>query len=202
MGSFWDRIAPVYDLAERTNAQALAGMIQAVTERIPAGSRVLECAAGTGMLSLAAAARAGQVLCTDASLPMLEQARRKATRLGLGNISFAQRDLLQLTEADGPFDVAIAANVLHLLEQPRQAVEALLHPLIPGGVLLLPTFLQGEARPMFQILIQLYRILGFRPRHPFTLERYRALLKDCAPEARVTLIPGRLPVGFAVLIKE
>ena len=82
MTAFWDRWARLYDLTQWTNRRANAAAAARTAERIPAGARVLDCAAGTGLFSLAAAERAASVLCTDLSEAMLEQARRRNWRSG------------------------------------------------------------------------------------------------------------------------
>ena len=201
--SFWDRWAGFYDLAERTNRTAVEGILRAVVKRIPAGADVLECAAGTGAISIAAASRAGHVLCTDMSLPMLERAKTKAARLGLANISFERRDLLSLPDPDDWYDVTVAANVLHLRPAPEDAVRELWRVTRPGGLLLLPTFLQGEGGWGFtNILIPAYQLAGFRPKHRFTRRSYREMIDGCGlGRADYILVKGRLPAGLAVLQK-
>ena len=200
--TFWDRFAGLYDLAERANSKVNREMVCAVAERLPSGASVLDCAAGTGEFSMAAAPRAAHVLCTDLSRPMLEQARAKARRLGLGNVSFAPRDLLHLEDPDGAYGAVIAANVLHLLPRPTDAVRELWRVVRPGGVLLLPTYLVGDLRPAARFLLGLCRILGFRPAHRFTLSSYRAMLEGCLDaRADYVLIPGLVPVGLAVFRK-
>lgn len=87
MSTFWDRWARFYDLAHFSNHRVNGAAAARVAELIPTGVRVLDCAAGTGEFSLAAAKRAGSVLCTDLSLPMLERARRKAKKQGLAPVT-------------------------------------------------------------------------------------------------------------------
>lgn len=199
--SFWDRIAGWYDLAERTNRAAVEGMVRSVIKRIPAGADVLECAAGTGAISIAAASKAGHVLCTDLSLPMLEQAKAKAERLGLSNLSFEARDLLSLSDPDERYDVTVAANVLHLLDSPERAVRELYRVTKPGGLAILPTFLMGEGGTFFiKTIIPLYKLIGFRPKHRFTRRSYQETIDGCGlGKADYILIKGRLPVGLAIL---
>ena len=141
--TFWDRVAGLYDLFEWSNRQVNAAARTRVGELVPAGARVLDCAAGTGEFSLAASKRAGSVLCTDQSEAMLARARKKAARRGLSNLQFAHRDITALSDPDGSFDAVIAANVLHLLPQPEVAVRELWRVVAPGGRLILPTYLQG-----------------------------------------------------------
>ena len=199
--SFWDRFSRFYDLAERLNQKGNAETVRQAAALVPPGASVLECAAGTGEFSLAMAARAGTVLCTDLSQAMLDRAEEKARKRGLSNLSFAVRDLSALPDPEGRYDVVIAANVLHLLPEPERAAAELWRVTAPGGKLLLPTFLQGEAGPGFRILIALYKLLGFRPEHAFTLDSYTAFFRACGLPAQVTRLEGCLPTGFAVLIK-
>ncbi len=169
---------------------------------VPPGARVLDCAAGTGEFSLAAAARAEAVLCTDLSLPMLDQARRKAKKRGLSNISFARRDVTALSDRDGSFDAVIAANVLHLLPEPEKAVRELWRVAAPGGQLILPTYLQGRAGAAYGAMIKIYQGVGFHYEHAFTPETYRQFLEglELAP-VTVEVIPGGVPEGIALLEK-
>lgn len=78
--TFWDRVAGLYDLAEWSNRRVNAAARARVGELVSAGARVLDCAAGTGEFSLAAARRAKSVLCTDQSEAMLARARKKAAK--------------------------------------------------------------------------------------------------------------------------
>ena len=202
MSTFWDRWARFYDLAERSNRAVNRAAAARVGSLVPPGARVLDCAAGTGEFSLAAAGRASSVLCTDLSLPMLDQARRKAKKRGLSNISFARRDVTALSDRDGSFDAVIAANVLHLLPEPEKAVRELWRVAAPGGRLILPTYLQGRAGAAYGAMIKIYQGVGFHYEHAFTPETYRQFLEglELAPVA-VEVIPGRVPEGIALLEK-
>lgn len=202
MSAFWDRWARFYDLTQWTNRRANAAAAARTAELIPAGARVLDCAAGTGLFSLAAAEQAASVLCTDLSEAMLERAKRKARRQGLTNLRFARRDVTALPDPDGGFDAVIAANVLHLLPAPEAAVRELWRVTAPGGRLLLPTYLQGKAGSAYGAVIKIYQGVGFHYEHAFTPETYRSFLERLSlGQVTVEVIPGRLPIGLAVLQK-
>ncbi|MCI8304698.1 MAG: methyltransferase domain-containing protein [Lawsonibacter sp.] len=202
MSTFWDRVAWLYDLAERSNRAVNAAAAARVAQLVPEGARVLDCAAGTGEFSLAAARRAESVLCSDLSLSMLKQARKKAKRRGLSNIDFAQRDVTALPDPDGSFDAVIAANVLHLLPEPEKAVRELWRVTVPGGRLILPTYLQGRAGAAYGTMIKIYQGVGFHYEHAFTPESYRMFLErlNLAP-VTLEVISGGVPEGIAVLEK-
>lgn len=201
--TFWDRVAGLYDLFEWSNRKVNTAARARVGELVPAGARVLDCAAGTGEFSLAAAKRAGSVLCTDQSEAMLARARKKAARRGLSNLQFAHRDITALSDPDGSFDAVIAANVLHLLPQPEVAVRELWRVAAPGGRLILPTYLQGKAGAAYGSMIKIYQGVGFHYEHAFTSETYQMMLEglELAP-VTVEVIPGRVPEGIAVLEKS
>ena len=200
--TFWDRVAGLYDLAEWSNRKVNAAARARVGSLVPAGARVLDCAAGTGEFSLAAAKRAGSVLCTDQSEAMLNRARKKAARRGCSNIQFDLRDITALPDPDGSFDAVIAGNVLHLLPAPEKAVRELWRVTAPGGRLILPTYLQGKTGAAYGGMIKIYQGVGFHYEHAFTPETYREFLErlELAPVA-VEVIPGRLPEGIGILEK-
>ena len=89
--TFWDRFAFAYDLAEGMNKQVYREMLSNIVSLIPDNAEVLECAAGTGAISVVVAPKAKSLLCTDLSLPMLEQARRKAGKNGLTTMAGLSR---------------------------------------------------------------------------------------------------------------
>ena len=200
--TFWDRIAWLYDLAEWTNRRAYAGAAARAAELVPVGAKALDCAAGTGAFSLAAAKRAGSVLCTDRSEAMLDRARKKAAKLGLNNIGFAGRDITALSDPDGTYDAVIAANVLHLLPEPEIAVRELWRVAAPGGRLILPTFLQGKVGAAYGAMIKIYQGVGFHYEHAFTPETYREFLERLGlGPVTVEVIGGRVPEGIGILEK-
>jgi len=200
--TFWDRVAGLYDLGERINRKVNMAACTRVAGLVPDGARVLDCAAGTGEFSMAAAPRAGSVLCTDQSEAMLKRARKKAAKRGLTNIGFALRDVTALPDPDGTFDVVIAANVLHLLPEPEWAVRELWRVAAPGGRLILPTYLQGKVGTAYGTVIKIYQGVGFHYEHAFTPETYRAFLERLGlGRVAVEVIRGHVPEGIGVLEK-
>ncbi len=201
--TFWDRIAGLYDLAEWSNRKVNAAAKVRVGALVPNGARVLDCAAGTGEFSLAAAEHAASVLCTDRSEAMLARARKKAAKRGVSNVEFAVRDITALPDPDGSFDAVIAANVLHLLPDPGPAVRELWRVTAPAGRLILPTYLQGKAGAAYGTMIKIYQGVGFHYEHAFTPETYRAFLEGLglAPVA-LEVISGGVPEGIGILKKR
>ena len=194
--TFWDKIAWLYDFAESFDSGAYKAMLEGIKQIVPEGANVLDCAAGTGELSIAAAEKAGHVLCTDMSLQMLERARKKSAKKGIKNISFEERDIFSLPDEDNTYDVSIAGNVLHLLDEPEKAVRELCRVTKQGGRVIVPTFMAKNSNP----LIKIYTLLGYRAFACYTMESYEKMLKDCGcGRVKVTKISGLVPVAFGVI---
>ena len=99
--------------------------------------------------------------------------------------------------------VGLGQDALALLLRLGPGIGQELVGLLPGGLLLLPTFLQGEGGWGFtNILIPAYQLAGFRPKHRFTRRSYREMIDGCGlGRADYILVKGRLPAGLAVLQK-
>lgn len=206
MFSFWDKISGLYDLFELLNLNVNRQMCRAVEEEIPKGAAVLDCAAGTGMLSMAAAKKAKKVLCTDLSKEMLAQSMKKARRRGIYNIAFAKRDITSLKDKDNTYDVVIAGNVIHLLSDPAKAFSELIRVTKKGGKIIIPTYLVRESSLFFRACIGVYKLMGFSPNKDMNTEAYLDLIaenaeKNGCTEYSTRLLFGNIPAGFAVIKK-
>lgn len=202
----WDKVSWIYDIMEIINSKTNKGIEIAVEREVPKGAQVLDCAAGTGLLSLSAAKKAGHVTCTDLSRNMLICAMKKARKRGVRNISFAKRDITALKDPDEKYDVVMAGNVLHLFDDPSVAFGELLRVTKKGGKLIIPTYLLGETNIIWKLIIELYIKIGVGFKKKFTLDDYLKFISEnaekngCA-EYSTELIYGTLPAGFAVIKK-
>ncbi len=197
--NFWDRYSGVYDLAEAMNGNVYP-RIRKLTERlVPRGARVLDCAAGTGALSISAAKRASEVLCTDFSEKMQAVAKRKAKARDITNIRFGRCDIFEIDAPDETYDVTIAGNVLHLLDDPERAVRELARVTKRGGRILVPCFMTAGREG---VLLKLYRKLGYNGR-PFSPNEYCKMLAGLGLGAvKAKLIKGMMPCCYAVIFKK
>lgn len=176
---FWDTFAKYYDVAEALNGKVYKEMCEITKTLVPRGAAVLECAGGTGELSLAAAEKAVTVLCTDNSEKMLEAAREKANKRGRDNIWFERQNIFHLRMDDDTYDVVIAGNVIHLLQNPENAVKELCRVTKKGGRILLPTFMTSEKTKISGALLAVYKKLGFQPCAEYNPRSYVYMLKGC-----------------------
>ena len=90
-----------------------------------AGTRVLDVAAGNGMVSLAAARRWCEVVSTDYVASLLERGRARAEAEGLA-IEFQEADAEALPFADSSFDAVVSTfGVMFTPNQDKAAAELL-----------------------------------------------------------------------------
>jgi ubiquinone/menaquinone biosynthesis C-methylase UbiE len=104
---------------------------------ITTGMRVLDIGSGAGDVALTAAALVGpngSVVGVDVNPQILETARRRARKAGLGNVSFVAGDIRQDLALDGEFDALVGRLVLFHLADPGAVLGRLLRHLRPGGV--------------------------------------------------------------------
>jgi len=195
--TFWDFSAPFYDRAEHTNT-AYSKMLGVMSGLTPEGAAVFEAAAGTGSISLAVADKAGRVLCTDLSERMLAVARKKAAKQGADNITFDVRSLFETGEPDGAYDVVIASQVLHLIDEPERAAEELKR-ISSGTVVVAVTLLKGLRGLFARPAVGIWKLLGFAPKREFDAESFRAFLAEIGlPPCEYKVIDGNMPMAVAV----
>ncbi len=123
-------------------AYPLAARLRAVCPRLPEDElaqlqrpRILVAGCGTGRHAAITAMLNpnARVLAIDLSRASLAYGMRQARKLRLGNLAFAQADLLDPANLEESFDVIEAAGVLHHLERPLDGWRALLGRLAPRG---------------------------------------------------------------------
>ena len=199
---FWDRVAWVQDeFANGINRRANRAMGAAVAAHIGPEDEVLECACGTGLLTGVIAARCRALTATDFSEKMLAQAERKYANCR--NVRFVQADITRLGYPDGRFDAVVAANVIHLLDEPLQALRELDRVCRPGGRLIIPTYMNRTDKGTTNRVSGVIGRAGADFKREFTLESYQAFFAAAGyTDARYTLCEGRIPCAVAVLQKR
>ncbi len=137
-GHSYDAMVALFTLGHEQNLRQatldLAG--------IQPGEQILEVGCGTGSLTLAAKARAGQqsrVTGIDVAPDMLETARRQAAKAGL-DVQFQLGRIEAIPFPDGQFDLVLSSLMLHHIHgdaAKQQGLNEVLRVLKPGGRLLI-----------------------------------------------------------------
>jgi len=143
--SMFSRIAARYD---RANRWMSFGTDQSVRRRavamsgIKPGEALLDCAAGTGDLTLlfhSAMNGQGRVVGTDFNADMLALAEKKSRASG-ADIEWRVEDSQELTFDDETFDVVAIAYGIRNVDDPHRALRSMYRVLKPGGRLVVLEF--------------------------------------------------------------
>lgn len=197
---FWDKVAGLYDgFIKLMNRGASARLQDEVASLLSPGDRVLECACGTGLLTVAMAPRCASLLATDYSPKMLAKAAAKCQ--AYANVTFQPGNILHIDQPDESFDVVVAANVIHLLDDPEKALQELSRVCRPGGLVVIPTYINqtpdgGQTRPA-----RLLEKLGIGFKRIFTEESYRRFFAEAGYAAAFRLVEGNMPCDIAIIRK-
>jgi ubiquinone/menaquinone biosynthesis C-methylase UbiE len=200
MKTFWDFCAPFYDFFEKRNGESYRKMVKALVDLTPDGSTVFEAACGTAEIGIAVSKKAKSVNCIDLSENMLKIAAGKIRKQGLQNITLSERSIYETGETDRAFDVVIAAQVLHLLDEPKKAADELYR--IASHRLILPLALTKNLSGKSKFLITLYKLVGFSPKLEFDYDDYKKFIKSLGfDNARFIKIEGNITIIVAVIDK-
>jgi len=129
----FDRAAPYYDRTRGLSEEALSRLIPMVAAELPRGERILEVGVGTGRIALPLVREGVRIVGIDIAAEMLSRLREKADGAGP---PLAIADATRLPFADDAFGGAVAAHVLHLLPDWRNAVSEIFRVVRPQGVVI------------------------------------------------------------------
>lgn len=78
----WDKLSSFYDLFEKLyNGKCFRGIQEEISKHVTSSDTVLECACGTGLLTVPMAKKCKKLVATDFSTGMLKQTQKKVITL-------------------------------------------------------------------------------------------------------------------------
>lgn len=195
---FWDKVSSVYDLFENIyNKRVYQSTGETVAKYIKSTDRVLECACGTGAISIYIAPRCSRLYATDYSVGMLKQARKKLKKFD--NFSFKRVDITGIKARDDSFDVVVAGNVIHLLSDPQSAMKELTRVCRNGGRLIIPTYINGD-RGTNKLAVSFLEKLGADFKCQFDAESYAEFFARMGYEdVTYEVVRGKMSCDIAII---
>jgi SAM-dependent methyltransferase len=130
------------------------------------GQTILDLAAGTGALGLAAAAAMGpdgRVIVSDFSQAMVDAAARHAEQLGLANVECRVLDAERLDLPDDAVDGVLCRWGYMLMADPAAAFAETRRVLRPGGPLSCSVFAEPERNPWAALPARVLQETGHMP---------------------------------------
>lgn len=131
----WDRAAVDYERGWAVQLKPAQDQLLAMAALQP-GERVLDLAAGTGLVTFPAAEAVGPtgaVTATDISDAMVAMLKGEAARRGLAQVSAERADAESFPFPDGSFDAVLCALGLMYVPDPAACLTGARRVLRPGG---------------------------------------------------------------------
>ena len=191
---FWSKISGVYDLVENIyNGKANERTTGYVASLMDKDDKVLECACGTGMFSVKIAPCVNALTATDFADGMLKRAKKKCSKFS--NVLVESGDITALKYEDNSFDKAVAANVIHLLDDPKKAIDELKRVVKPGGTIVIPTYIHFER----SVAADVFNKAGAGFKRHFDEDTYKDFFRELGIEnVRYKVCEGRMSCDVAV----
>lgn len=131
----WDRAAVDYERGWAAQLEPAQSLLLAMAKLAP-GERVLELAAGTGLVTFPSATAVGpdgSVVATDISEAMVTMLKREAARRGLNNVAAERADAESYPFDDASFDAVLCGLGLMYVPDPAACLAGATRVLKPGG---------------------------------------------------------------------
>lgn len=193
----WDKLSPFYDMFETIyNGKCFKGIAKEITNHIDEHDIVLECACGTGLLTVPMAKKCKKLIATDYSVGMLKQTEKKVKNYA--NTEVEQASILELPYSKHQFDVVVAANVIHLLDNPATALNEMKRVCKIGGKIIIPTYI-NETKKNAVIAAKLLSRTGVDFKRQFNLDSYKAFFEEYGiSDITYHIVDGHMPCAFAI----
>ena len=121
---------------------------------------ILDYGCGTGLISSEIASDVKMIHAVDISSKMIRIAKRKADKRKIENIQYVHTTIFDERYTRESFDVILAFNVLHLLDDTHKVIQKMNELLKPGGLFISEIPCMGEKESFLSILISLASKIG------------------------------------------
>lgn len=140
----WNLMANNYDKSEEPFRKIHITNLKKTKKYLNKGDMVLDLGCGTGTQALEIAGDVEEVHGIDISSKMIEIAKRKVYDRKTLNVDFTQATIFDERLLKESFDVILAFNILHYLEDTQDVMQRINELLKPGGLFISSTECMGE----------------------------------------------------------
>lgn len=201
---FWDKRSSKFDERSKHFEQTYIKTIENTKPHLTSHDIVLDYACATGAIASEIAGNVKAVYAIDISSKMIDIAKRKAREHNIDNINFAQSTIFDEKYKKESFEVILAFNILHLLEDPPKVVQRINELLKQGGLFISATPCQGDKMTFLNIFIVLLSKTGIVPYLKFSkrAELENLVINENFEMIEFENIKGSTPSYFIVAKKK
>jgi 2-polyprenyl-3-methyl-5-hydroxy-6-metoxy-1,4-benzoquinol methylase len=152
---FWDRIADQWEREGENLDETSIEIIENTIELLNSTDTVLDYGCGIGTITKEIAPHVKEVQAIDISPKMIEIAAKIAAERRIENIRYAEATIFDASMKPETFNVIMAFNILHLVEDTQKVIQRINELLEPGGLFVSTTACMGEKRSVWGFLLSL-----------------------------------------------
>lgn len=195
----WDLYAPIYERAMRSDHRIYEYMYHRIS-KVVEGKNVLEIATGPGLLAKHIANAAHEIVATDYSEGMINEAKKGDYP---DNLSFLVADATNLPFEDNSFDVIIIANALHIIPEPDKALREIDRVLTEKGILIAPNFVNHKGGIGSRIWSGILKIAGVKFEQQWSEDEYMAFLEKKGWVIKNSrIMPARITLAYVECVRK
>ena len=176
---FWDQASGNYDKSEQRFEYIHNRTGEKSKTHLKQNHIVLDYGCGTGTKSCELSGLVKEIHAMDISSEMIGIAKNKAATDNIQNINFQQTNIFDNQYHKGSFDVVLAFNMLHTIENPKKVIKRIYELLKNGGLFISATpCLNSRKSLVVTMQIYLVRILSKLGVIPISIRRYQSTQID------------------------
>ncbi len=171
---FWDRMAKNQDKDIEMFREISDRIVESTLKYLNKSDNVLDVGCGTGEKTIEISVHVNHIHGFDISRKAIELAERRSIDGGVQNVTFTKTILDDDIFEKASFDVILAYNIVHALQDDNGAIGRMAELLKPGGYLIMNTPCLGEkmSKKIFLQFIP-YRILSKLSIIPLKIKLYK-----------------------------
>lgn len=158
---FWDKMALRSEKEKSEEKENKT--IDRTLKHLQPEFKVLDFGCGVGGNTCDVAMNVNYVDAFDYSPESIAVSKRKANKRDINNINFVVGDLYDDNYQAEQYDVVLAYNILHLIDDQEVALEHISKLLKPNGLLISATGCLGEKKGIFRLFLGLLSKIGIVP---------------------------------------
>jgi len=200
---FWDKISSQSNLSSNRLSGTALKTVEFTKKYLASDKIVLDYGCGTGDLTIAIAENVKSVYAIDTSSGMIEVSKAKASQSGIRNVNFTKSSIEEVGHLKGEFDVIMAFNILHYIEDTQEVCRKINELLPPSGLFISSTVCMGERRSIIGALIFILTKMRIMPKtKSFKTSELENLIASGGFEIVETEKLSMLPDYFVVAKKK
>lgn len=165
--NFWNRMAGQFDKRAKQYELTHTETTGKIKKHLRDSNIVLDYGCATGRIAFELAPYVKEIHGIDFSFKMIDLAKRNAGESKIENVDFTKATVFDEIFQRESFDVVLALNILHLVEDAEKALQRIDELLKPGGMLITTTATMGELKTYIKVIIRFLIKAGLAPKIRF-----------------------------------